>query len=311
MNSSTDQSSLLTAKSNRRNFLRRALGASAGAALVPAALSLGGSNARADETSDELATDLLVLNFALNLEYLEAQFYSLAVTGQTIEANGVAVDGKGKQGTTLYKSGSSTQVPFQTPAIQQYAMEINNDETSHVKAIRATITALGSKPRAIPAIDLLNSFNGLAVAAGLGSSFDPFENETNFLLGSFIFEDVGVTAYHGGAPLITNKDVLSAAAGILAVEAYHASIVRTVLYSLGSETQAAAQKISDVRDELGSPKTVKDQGLLDASGNANIVPTDANGIAYSRNVRQVLNIVYAGFHASSGGFYPNGMNLPA
>lgn len=42
---------------------------------------------------------------------------------------------------------------------------------------------------------------------------------------------------------------------------------------------------------------------------SNFVPTDANGITFSRTPAQVLNIVYLNRAAATmGGFFPNGVN---
>jgi hypothetical protein len=253
-----------------------------------------------DATDDAAAiSDAAVLNFALNLEYLEAEFYLRAVTGAGLEDN--QIDGLGTIGGVT----GGHKVMFHDHTLKMNAMEIAHDERGHVDFLRG---ALGDAKVARPAIDLDDAFTAAALAAGLikeGETFDAFGTEDNFLLAAFVFEDVGVTAYKGAAPLISNKTFLDAAAGILAVEAYHAGLIRATLQARGAEDATVA--ISDARDSLDGD-TDLDQGLL-LDGVSNIVPTDENAIAFGRTTGQVLNIAYLNpASVTSGGFFPDGVN---
>jgi hypothetical protein len=251
--------------------------------------------------------DVDVLNFALNLEYLEAEFYSWAAFGKGLSD----ADAGGGPASVGGKKLTFTGQPIDG-AVQAYFEEIANDEIAHVKFLR---TALGDKAVARPAIDIGPAFAAAADAASGGAikGFDPYANALFFLHGAFIFEDVGVTAYKGAARLITNKDYLEAAAGILGVEAYHAGQIRTLLFSqkdvvaaAGLKVSQIVQAISDLRGKVGGGK---DQGILDATNpnKGNIQPTDGNAIAFSRSTSEVLKIVYLG-GTSSGGFFPAGLN---
>ncbi len=151
--------------------------------------------------------DADILNFALNLEYLEAEFYTYAITGKGIPSD--LTGGVGKMGATT----GGREVSFDDPVLTAMAIAIMHDEWNHVKFLR---TALGDKAVAKPEINLN--------ALGLG-----FKNETEFILLSRAFEDTGVSAYLGAAKLISNKDYLEAAAQILAAEAYHAGAIRAQL----------------------------------------------------------------------------------
>ena len=312
-------------RSERREFFKSALGGAALAAAGVTALTF------ATSASAQAVTDADVLNFALNLEYLEAQFYSYAAYGTGLDNS--LLSGTGTQGAVR----GGRQVTFTDPVVRQYAREIAQDEIAHVKFLR---TALGSSAVSQPVIDVsvsaTSAFSTAAQAAGLvpaGTAFDPYASDEAFLLGAFIFEDVGVTAYKGAAPLLTSKAYLEAAAGLLAVEAYHAAIVRTTLYGKGIATpslRTSADAISRARDSLdggGANTTIfgtndLDQGISSYSATpinlastqaavtvSNIVPLDSNGVAYSRSASQVLNIVYLNSGAASaGGFFPSGMN---
>ena len=53
--------------------------------------------------------------------------------------------------------------------------------------------------------------------------------------GAFLFEDVGVTAFHGAINSVTDKSNLALLASIAPIEAYHAAILRTLLFQKGLE----------------------------------------------------------------------------
>ena len=255
--------------------------------------------------------DLAILNFALNLEYLEGEYYTRGVTGAGLAAAGTAVSTNGGAAGTVTTKSTSTLVPFQTAALAAYMTEIAQDERNHIAFIQETITALGGTPVPEPNIDLLNSFNAIAMNAGIGSTFDPFADEVSFFLGGFSLTDVGVTAYLGAGPLLTNKAVLKGASGILAVEAYHDATLRLTVFQAGTDAQNKAQAVSNLRDMLDdNGKKDKDQGVANSDGSPNITPVDSNSLAFARNARQVLNIVYGAYKAPSGGFFPSAVNGP-
>ncbi len=298
---------------DRRSFLRT--GAIAGTALVA-----GASGAIAQPVANTGASnvpltkgDIDIANFALNLEYLEAEFYLRAAFGTGLPHNEVTGTG------TLGPVSGGRKVPFKNPRIAAYAQEIANDEHSHVKFFRAVT---GAAKVARPALNLDTSFTMAARAAGIigpHQTFDAYADDLHFLLAAYIFEDVGVTAFHGAAPLIQSKAFLLAAAGILAVEAYHAGLIRTVLFGRGFDQAGepifkATAGISKLRRFLSGAND--DQGIGPEQSTlaggpetpSNIIPTDANGIAFARNPRQVLNIVYGAKDAHEGLFFPGGLN---
>ena len=285
----------------RRRMMRRAAAGVAGAAVAGVA-GVGGMTLQptpamaAAAANTPTATDLAILNFALNLEYLEAEFYLRAVTGSGLTAS--MTSGTGTAGTVNGPTGSAALVPFQNTAVAYWAQRIANDELAHVSFLRY---ALGANAVAEPNIDLVNSFNTLAQAAGLGNSFNPFASETDFLVGAFIFEDVGVTAYAGAAASLSNF-LVTYAAQICAVEAYHAGMIRTRLSEIGG--QQVTNQIASLRSSLSN---VLDFGT-NARGNPfNFVNDDDNGLAQTRTAAQVLAVVYGG-GSSSGLFFPTGVN---
>jgi hypothetical protein len=254
---------------NRRGFL----GAMLSAAAVAAAT--GTPEAFAQTTSTPAITD--VLNFALNLEYLEANFYLYASTGAGLTAaqngNGVAVQGTPPKLT----------LDANTLAIAQ---QLALDEVNHITGLKTAITALGGTPVAQPLINL--SANGAVTT------------QAQFLSAARQFTALGGSAYVGSAQfLVSNATVLTTAGQILGAEGQHAGALAYLCVINGVASPAI-----DAQDV--PPSTTQ---------YFTVTPTNALGI--SRNTSQVLGVVYGKSTATTttpatgitmGGFFPSGVN---
>ena len=330
------------AKLERRAMFKKAgtglAGAVAAATFAGASFAPNSAQAASEviaATAPPTQTDVNILNFALNLEYVEAQFYLNATTGTGLSANDLAggaatASASTPGGFTFATPGAApipagnTLVPWQTPIIQQYADNIAADEQAHVRFIKSALASLGGGVVPAPVLDVspAGAFSTLAraVNASAGSTilpvpFSPYASEDYFLVGGFIFEDVGVTAYAGAAGLISmGSELVQYAASILAIEAYHSATLRTLLAIRGGS--AATDAIANLRSALSSgvvyPNAQADDvGTFDTTNNVVVVaPRDNNALAFRRSVQQVLNIVYGNFGTgrAPGLFFPNGLN---
>lgn len=223
-------------------------------------------------------TDTDILNFALNLEYLEAEFYTVISSGRTIDQApfNIGITGVGTAGPTT----GASQLTFADPNLNATVIELAYDERAHVQLLR---TALGSAAVAKPAIDFAPA--GVTTVA-------------RFLQVARVLEDVGVSAYGGAAPLITNSGLLATAARIALTEGLHSGNIRLQVAQTGAGNLGPIDSVDvlvGVPPQLGS----------------RLISADAQGLTAVRTPSQVLSIVYgpnAPAGTSSGLLFPNGMN---
>ena len=259
---------LASVSPNRERFMKNMAAASA---------AMGGAGAT------EAITETDILNFALNLEYLEAEFYTYAVEGKSLTNFGIGIDGKatGENPASGGKTTGGSQVTFDNNEIfsRDIAAEIGSDERAHVALLRS---ALGTAAVAKPNINLN--------ALGIG-----FGNQVDFLTVARILEDIGVTAYTGAAGMLKTPSIITTAARLLAAEAQHAGSIHTQVAKLKIPSSAV-----DGADLIPPPSGKETQYL-----SINL----SNGLAATRTAGQVLYLAF-GMQANSreGGFFPTGLN---
>jgi hypothetical protein len=245
----------------------------------------------------ESATDIDIVNFTLNLEYLESDYYLRGSMGMTLDQ----VMGSSQGGQV--KGGRKVQ--FSSPVREGMIKNIAGNEVAHVRFGQA-ITGANAIRR--PPIDFDAGFAAVAAAAGI-PNFDPFASEMDFFLGGMLFEDVGISVLKGSARKLRSLSLRESAAGLLGSEGYHMGAVRSVIYKMGDSWRSRAAAISELRDRLDGPQDL-DQPPVKIGEMANIAPANENGIAFGRTPQHALNIAYgkAGPGVMAGGFFPEGVN---
>ncbi|XP_006838114.2 desiccation-related protein PCC13-62 [Amborella trichopoda] len=260
-----------------------------------------------------LQGDVDLLEFPLNLEYTEAEFFLYGAVGYGLDEYDPKLAMGGPPPIGVRKANLD---PFTRDLITQFAYQ----EVGHIRAIKSTVRGF---PR--PLLDLSpNNFAKLfdmAFEHPLSPPFDPYINSLNYILAVYVIPYVGLTGYVGANPNLQAYASKKLVAGLLAVESGQDAVIRALLYERAEDmvkpyeytVAEFTDRISELRNRLGHAG-IKDEGLVvppelgaENKTSGNILSADYNSLAYGRTPAEVLRIVYStGDEHKPGGFFPNG-----
>ncbi|XP_060191439.1 desiccation-related protein PCC13-62-like [Lycium barbarum] len=258
-------------------------------------------------------SDVDLLEFPLNLEYLEAEFFLWAAFGCGLDsfAPNLAAGGPPPIGARVAKL---------SPLIRDVIVQFGFQEVGHLRAIKKTIAGF---PR--PLLNLSAESFGTVMNDAFGHPleppFNPYANDINFLLASYVVPYVGLTGYVGANPKLLSPTAKKLVAGLLGVESGQDAVLRTLLYERATEkvepygitVAEFTSRLSKLRNKLGH-RGLKDEGLIvkpkdgaEAKLKGNLLAGDRHSLAYDRTPEEILRIVYGtGKENEPGGFYPKG-----
>ncbi|HLI77668.1 MAG TPA: ferritin-like domain-containing protein [Acidobacteriaceae bacterium] len=233
-----------------------------------------------------------VLNFALNLEYLEANLYSIVTSG-----NPVAASLQGSAPGAITGSPGKLTLDATTFALFQ---ALASDEVNHINDLRSAITSLNATPISQPAINY----------AAKGA----ITTQAQLLATTRQFTALGNSAYAGAAQfLVSNPAVLTVAAQILGAEGQHLGAVNYQCITQNVTASFSTNSMAYI-DEQDLPPSPTQYFTVALPGNAAGLPA---GIPPFRTTSQDLGVVYGVSTPStlnppagttSGGFLPSGAN---
>jgi rubrerythrin len=104
----------------------------------------------------------------------------------------------------------AAKTPGLSKEVAGYVKTFGEEEQEHVVGLTSSIKDLGGTPVKAPQVDFGDAFSSADKLVPL----------------AITFEDTGVSAYNGAAPMLESKELLATAGGIVQVEARHAATIR-------------------------------------------------------------------------------------
>ncbi|CAK8563835.1 unnamed protein product [Lathyrus sativus] len=257
-------------------------------------------------------SDVDLLEFALNLEYLEAEFFLFGATGDGLDVVGPEL---AQGGPPPIGAKMASLDPLTNDIILQFGLQ----EVGHIRVIKSVVKGF---PRPLLNISKESFAKVMDDAFGkpLRPPFDAYANSINYLLASYVIPYVGLTGYVGASPNFQDPTFKKLVASLLGVEAGQDAVIRTLFYERKKllvfpykiTVEEFTNRISMLRNKLGNDG-IKDEGLevpikqgAEGKISGNILAGDEYSNSYPRTPVEILRIVYGGNQSVPGGFYPNG-----
>ncbi|XP_021771775.1 desiccation-related protein PCC13-62-like [Chenopodium quinoa] len=259
--------------------------------------------------------DVKVLQFAQNIEHLEADFFLWGALGFGLDKVAPELTLGGPPPTGAQKANLDN---FTQSFVKEFAYE----EVGHLRIIKKTV---GGLPR--PLIDLSPEIFAKIVNKAFDSDleppFDPYRDSVSYVLASYIIPYLGLNGYVGANAQIKGYVTRRLLAGLLGVESGQDAVIRTYLYERQGDivhpynftVAEFTDRISTLRNDLGR-NGFKDEGVVvpeklgaEGKSTANILSANADSISYARTPAEILRALYVtGDEHTPGGFYPKGGN---
>ncbi|MBA0861161.1 hypothetical protein Goshw_025116 [Gossypium schwendimanii] len=260
-----------------------------------------------------VADDRDLIQFALNLEFLEAEFFLYGALGDGLDVLAPSL----AQGGPPPVGGRKANLD---PVIRRIIEEFAYQEIGHLRAITESVGGV-PRPRLNISAEAFAALFNRAMNTTLSPPFNPYANSLNYLLASYVIPYVGLVGYVGTIPNLVGRTNRELVASLLGVESGQDAVIRTLLYLRANEKVMPygvtvadfTDRISEIRNRLGRCG-MKDEGLkvpkqLGAENRttSNILSADADSLSYSRTQPEILRTVYGtGDESRPGGFLPNG-----